>query len=121
MITVYYADKEAKVLERIKIFMWLLFLCPRGYHQDKNAYGEQGNFCMWCGKQTHSNPFSDYVVTLRDGTAIQIRAVNKAHARNLVIYAGDMRINGHTGQPAGILKVHPSNIATIESLLDEKS
>lgn len=108
------------MLERMKIFLWRLFACPWGFHKDKNAYGVKGSFCMYCGKQTDPNPFHEYVVTLKDGTEFKVKAANKIHARNLVVYAGDKRVDGHSGQPAGIPKVHPNNIASIESPADAR-
>ncbi len=63
--------------------------------------------------------YSQYIVTLRDGSTYKVRAVNEFHARNLVVYGvnGKGAVAGYMneqGEPVGEIKVHAANIASVK-------
>ncbi|USD59081.1 hypothetical protein J4N45_11115 [Vibrio sp. SCSIO 43140] len=94
----------------IKVWLWKRFRCRKGWHWDDEG---TANFCAACGKLLKPEAYSDYLVTLLDGTEKTVRAINHKHASSLVIYGDDLSFNGRTGQPIGEQIVHPDNVKSV--------
>ena len=107
-------------LEALRALVWLRknTICRLGFHGSSTGfYAEPINFCRYgCGHAFNPDAFKRWVVTLRDGHAVVVSAVNEVHARNLVVYEQPLRFmfsedGGHTILSS--VKVHPQNIASV--------
>ncbi len=97
----------------IKVWFWKVINCPIRKHWDE---GGSANFCGACGKQINPDAFSDYLVTLHDGTEKTVTAVNTTHAKSLAIYGDKLSFDGRTGKPMRDHVVHPDNVKSVRKV-----
>ncbi|MBD0788121.1 hypothetical protein HUO09_17340 [Vibrio sp. Y2-5] len=100
-------------LTYFKMRIWKVINCTTGKHWDKNG---TANFCGACGKQINPDAYSDYLVTLQDGTEKTVTAVSPTHAQSLVIYGDKLSFDCSTGKPIGDRVVHTDNVKSVKKI-----
>ena len=105
------------MFSRQLIFLWYGIarntLCRLGQHSTPRGIGFDA-CSRGCGFSWRPNAAKPYVVTLKDGSVFQVNAINSYHAGSLVVY-GNGPISIHPdGTPRGEMKVHRTNIHSID-------
>lgn len=110
--------KAQEWLARFQTEVRHFVLCPLGFH----VRGE--DFCAaGCGAVLRPRKFARWRITLRDGSSVDVNAVNEYHALSQVVYGTDKKRSlldrkGKFVVPP--VRVHPSHIVSAETVREHE-